>query len=166
VVWSEAAASYLAAVGPRLQSEGYELTTVAADGLDVKVARRRRFEASKFGVAENVFGLAELASADAEAIRSFSATCFRLATQGSGSTVPRALGRAVFCYAVALVHGLDEAIAAEIRSKAPAKHWAANEIPVAVDLDRKEVLYFEKTPLWGAAYYRGFRKTIRSLLVP
>jgi hypothetical protein len=53
-----------------------------------------------------------------------------------------------------------------VREEAPPKHWAANEIPVVYDAATNRLHYFEKTPVWGAAYYKGFRKLIVELLAP
>jgi hypothetical protein len=52
-----------------------------------------------------------------------------------------------------------------IRDTAPQKHWAAAEIPVAFDSATGQVCYFERTPVWGAAYYAGFRREIQRYLV-
>jgi hypothetical protein len=38
------------------------------------------------------------------------------------------------------------------------------EIPVVYDQTLGKLSYFEKTPVWGFAYYRGFRLKIRRLL--
>ena len=37
-------------------------------------------------------------------------------------------------------------------------------MPIVYDETEGRLYYFEKTPIWGAAYYRGFRKKIRQLL--
>jgi hypothetical protein len=39
-------------------------------------------------------------------------------------------------------------------------------MPVVYDAQRDRLFYFEKTPIWGAAYYRGLRKQITDLLAP
>jgi hypothetical protein len=53
-----------------------------------------------------------------------------------------------------------------IKAENPPKHWASAEIPVVFNLRSKELYFFEKTPLWGSAYYDGFRKMIKRLLAP
>ena len=54
--------------------------------------------------------------------------------------------------------------AESVRNDAPPKHRAASEIPVVYDTTQRQLHYFEKTPMWGAAYYKGFRKQIGQFL--
>jgi hypothetical protein len=70
----------------------------------------------------------------------------------------------VWCYAVALTAGLEEETVRDIEEQTPTKHWAAAEIPVVFDTEKNALVFFEKTPLWGAAYYAGFRRTILQYL--
>ena len=67
---------------------------------------------------------------------------------------------AVFSFAVAITENLNPQLAEYIRRTTPPKHWAANELPVVFDLANANLCYFEGTPLWGAAYYAGFRREI------
>jgi len=43
----------------------------------------------------------------------------------------------------------------------PKKHFAAMQMPVIYDLSSNEIFYYEKTPLWGAIYYKHFREYIQ-----
>jgi hypothetical protein len=74
------------------------------------------------------------------------------------------LFESVYCFAVCLVKALDESTADSARSAVPRKHWAAAEIPVAYDHRQGRLCIFEKTPLWGGAYYKGFRNKIDEYL--
>ena len=76
------------------------------------------------------------------------------------------MGGSLTVYAVGLTWTPDEEVASVIRRTSPPKHLSALEIPVIVELEPKRLQYFEKTPLWGAAYWRGLRKTIQQLLPP
>jgi hypothetical protein len=44
------------------------------------------------------------------------------------------------------------------------KLWAAFEMPVLVDLESGRIHSLEKTPIWGAFYFRGFRQLVRETL--
>ena len=55
-------------------------------------------------------------------------------------------------------------MAESIRNVTPKMRWAAAEIPVLFDCITGQLCYFEKTPMWGAAYYRGFRNQIQQFL--
>jgi hypothetical protein len=43
------------------------------------------------------------------------------------------------------------------------KKWAGFSIPVAINSSTKELISFEKNPLWGGIYYPYFRKLITEL---
>jgi hypothetical protein len=162
------AGEFLARAKQRLSGAGFRVEeNVGADGHNFDlVASRKRFELSKFGAAQNFFVFSTLSSVDSAQMREFSSACFRYVTNAQGSAVPRGMGRAVYCYAVAVVPQVDAATSKAVRTQAPGRHWAASEIPVVAELNTGKLHYFEKTPLWGAAYYRGFRRTIRQLLGP
>jgi hypothetical protein len=51
-----------------------------------------------------------------------------------------------------------------IKTEEPPTHWSAGELRVAYDAPHHQLYYYEKTPLWGAAYYSGFRKKIQKYL--
>jgi len=166
----DAEETYLARVADRLRGEGFEVREQVPSAFSPEpfrlVARRRRVEATKLGQAEAVFVLSSFPSIDRSAMREFSRAAFEFATKEAVGGMPRGMGRAVFCYPVAIVPVVDDATSRAVRQEPPTKHFAANEIPVIVDLGTGTLHSFEKTPLWGAAYYRGFRKTIATLLPP
>jgi len=103
-------------------------------------------------------------SLDAGTLRNFSAEAFRCAKLRKTVPLPCGFFESVWCYAVAVTGRLDSAAEQAVRQQAPAKHWAAAEIPVVYDTTRRQLFTFEGTPLWGAAYYAGFRSQIKRLL--
>ena len=74
------------------------------------------------------------------------------------------LFESVYCFAVCLVKALDESTADSVCSAVPRKHWAAEEIPVVYDRRQGRLCFLEKTPLWGAAYCKGFQNQIDKYL--
>jgi len=165
---AEAARAYMAAIAPRFQSAGYELTANIAHegGMFAGVARREKGELTRMGMARNLFLLASFPSIDQQVMRNYTAACFRYATKVDSGAMPRGLGGSLTVYSVGVTRSVDEAFAAGIRRTSPPRHVSALEIPVIVELETRRLQYFEKTPLWGAAYWRGLRKTIQELLPP
>jgi hypothetical protein len=159
---------YLDLVAGRLEAGGFELSRDVASGDRefALVARRRRVEPGKMGIADTTLVFQTLRAVGQGALKDFSAAAFRLASRLGSGGPPRGLGKAVICYAVAVTEQIDDATIAGVRAQAPVKHWAANELPVVVDLSSNTLHYFQRTPMWGAAYYRGFRKTIERYLSP
>lgn len=146
----------------RLAQEGYLVTRdVSLLGHTYKaVAHRSKFQLTKFGNVDSFYVFSEFDSVDAGAVREFSAQAFQYAMLKKSCPLPRGFGEAVVCFAVCMVGGLDDATAEHVRNTVPAKHWAAMEIPVIYDRAGRKLCYFEKTPVWGAAYYKGFRTQI------
>ena len=157
---------YLDAVIPSLSTAGFDcVRDVSYDHQTFPcVARRTRFELTKFGFAETFFVFGERSSLDTAALREFSRTCFRYALRTKRVPLPRGLFESVYCFCVALVERVDKATADAVRNETPTRHWASAEIPVVYETGSSTLHYFEKTPLWGAAYHAGFRKTIQELL--
>lgn len=128
------------------------------------VARRSRFELSKFGMAENFFTFAEIPNLTPEVLRQYTTASFKFANANKKVSLPNGLFVATFCFAVAMTANLHPQLAQYVRETMPASHWGAFELPVVFDLANGNLCYYEKTPLWGAAYYKGFRKEIQSNL--
>lgn len=148
------AASGFAPLAPQIyQPQGYKY-----------VVRRSRFEISKFGNAEYFFTFAEIPNLMPQVLQSYSAAAFKFALKNKSFPLPCGLFEAVFCFAVVITENLHPHLAQSIRDTAPIKHWSAFEMPVVFDLANGGLYYFEKTPVWGAAYYAGFRREIQTNL--
>jgi hypothetical protein len=126
------------------------------------VAHRSRFEISKFGMAETFFTFAEIENIQPPTLQSFAGISFQLGNKNKSAPLPNGFFMSVFCYAVAITERLDPQVADWVRNTSPVKHWAAFEIPIVFDLTSGELCYFQKTPVWGAAYYAGFRREIET----
>lgn len=126
--------------------------------------RRSRLELSKFGNAEYFFTFAEIPNLTPDVLLKYSAAAFRFALNNKSFPLPCGLFEAVFCFAVVITANLHPELADSLRAAEPIKHWSAFEMPVVFDLANGGLHYFEKTPVWGAAYYAGFRREIQSNL--
>jgi hypothetical protein len=122
---------------------------------------RSRFEVSKFGMAEYFFTFAEIPNLVPEVLRAYSNTAFQFAMKNKTNPLPCGFFESVFCFAVAVTANLHPQLADSVRAAEPIKHWSAFELPVVFDLANGGLYYFEKTPVWGAAYYAGFRREIQ-----
>jgi hypothetical protein len=158
--------NWLTATRGRLASAGYVLhDDESFEGRTFQlVGRRTGFEVTKFGFSESFFVFGQFDRLTNEGLRQFSADAFRFAKERRLIPLPCGLFESVWCYAVAISKAVDEQTLTSVRFKTPTRHWAAGEIPIVYDETAGRLYYFEKTPIWGAAYYRGFRKKIRQLL--
>jgi hypothetical protein len=124
------------------------------------VARRTRWELTKFGFSETFFVFNEFETISADTFRRFSSDAFAIAKQSKTIPLPCGLFESVWCFSVAITKHVDDAAVNSVRNDAPTKHWAAAEIPVIFNQGDGRLYYFEKTPIWGVAYYPGFRSQI------
>jgi hypothetical protein len=157
--WLETALRWLSADGFAI-SRGVDFTGRKFEA----VAHRSRIELTKFGNSETFFVFAEMEKLDPNSLSRFTSLAFQYAKQARSVSLPCGFFESVWCFAVCLTGVLDERTVQYVRGTAPAKHWAAAEIPVVYDTARNKLCYYEKTPLWGAAYYRGFRQQISRYL--
>lgn len=156
----DGATRYQQTVATRLEPLGFvELSEAAAEAGALAAFRRRRVEATKFGFWETfVFLFGEGAGPDR------SAEALRVAL-GHKVALPRGLGSGLVVYPVFAVQQASSELLALVGGK-PRKHWAAAEFPVVAELGSGRLLRLEKTPAWGAAYYRRMRQEADELLAP
>jgi hypothetical protein len=160
------AETFLSTVRPRLVSEGFDCQEdVSFDGNKFPLAARRsRFEVTKFGFAETFFVFDAFPEIDMAGLHSFSDTSFRYALSAKTIPLPRGLFEAVFCFPVAVVPQVQASTGETVRNEAPRRHWSSFEMPVIFETASSTLYYYEKTGVWGAAYFAGFRNLIRTLL--
>ena len=125
---------------------------------------RSGFELSKFGMAEYFFTFAEIPNLSPQGLKQFSAASFQFANKNKEVPLPNGLFVATFCFAVAITEDLHPQTAEYVANTTPEKHWSAFEFPVVMDVAQKNLVYFSKTPVWGAAYFAGFRRMIEANL--
>ena len=128
------------------------------------VAHRSRFEITKFGNSETFFIFADIDYLNIDMMRRFSTDAFNFAMKSKTSPLPCGFFESVWSYAVGIGRNVDDMTAQVIKTETPPKHWSAGEMRVAYDAPRHQLYYFDQTPLWGAAYYAGFRKQIQKYL--
>jgi len=128
------------------------------------LAGRCRFELGKFGKLTRFVAVSRSNSVDIARVQDFSARVSKYALDNPGTVLPRGLGGAVFVIPILVSEDFDETVKNWIAKTSPPKHWAAIEFPVLVSTGQGRVYYCRKTPVWGAAYYRGLRKFVKSMI--
>jgi hypothetical protein len=156
--------TYLRQVRARLEGAGYSWTDGAGGFL--AVATRSSFQLTKFGFWETFFVFREHGQLDRASMQRFMREAVAHAFASRSVSLPRGVFAGVATFGIALAQSVDPTLVQAVRSETPPKHWAANEIPVVYDRGTSQLHYFEKTPVWGAAYFKGFRKQIEQFLAP
>lgn len=150
----------------RLAQDGFRIEGNVAWGGQVipAIAHRSGFSFAKFGNYEEFFVFQNIVPLTPQVVQQYSGDAFRFCKGRRSFPLPCGLFEAVGVYAVAITQNLDPATARAIAETAPAKHWGAFEFPAAYDLATGMLHYYQKTPMWGGAYYSGFRKTVQKYL--
>ena len=158
--------TYVQSVLQRLYGQGFKCAENVPYGGQVfsAVCHKGGFEISKFGMFERFFVLQYLSSIDPMSLGRFSSHCFNYATSAKESPLPLGFFAALVCYAVAIVDTVDQATAISITNETPSKHMGAFEFPVIYELSTRRLYYLDRTPLWGAAYFNGFKNEAHRML--
>ena len=163
---ASSSATFLDDLAKRLASAGFSVRRdfdIPQYRLDL-LAGRTKIELGKFGKLTRFVAVSRGNLVDIARVQDFSARVSKYAFDNPGTVFPRGFGGAVFVIPVLVSEDFDETVKNWIAKTSPPKHWAAIEFPVLVSTGQGRVYYCRKTPIWGAAYYRGFRNFVRSMI--
>ena len=129
------------------------------------VAFASAYEVSKFGKMTRIVTVTSMDNvATSDLVKNFSSTAMKFCLDNRDSLLPRGFGGSLLSIPTIVSDGFPEEIKNWMgRNRAP-RHWAAFEFPALVSIVDRQVYYYKKTPLWGAAYYGGFRKFVEEVL--
>jgi hypothetical protein len=157
------AQGYLESTRDRLRRAGFR-EEVSPSGAVLK-ARRREVKFSRFGIVETVVAISNVRSQPGpDQLRAFGADIVRSALEGK-TRIPRGLGSSLVVYPVLVADGMTDELSRFASSYTP-KHWCILEFPVVVEPGSRSLVLLDKTPIWGAAYYRKTRSEAQELLAP
>jgi hypothetical protein len=95
---------------------------------------------------------------DLKKIEEFSKSCYDFALKNHTGW-PRGIQAAVGSIAILQGNDIDDE-AVRFCEKMTKKHWSAFEISVLYRADEKKTIRYKHQPIWGAAYFPFFTKTI------
>jgi hypothetical protein len=159
-------AEFFDELAQRLGGEGFSVTrNVATSGysLDV-IAIRSAFELSKFGKMTRFIIAAAVNPVDAKTVQDYSSKSTKYALDNRDSLLPRGFGGSLLSVPVIVSDDFTDELKKWMTETLTEKHWAAFELPVLVSPKARQIFYCKKTPVWGAAYYKGFHKFVEQEL--
>ncbi|HEX2788705.1 MAG TPA: hypothetical protein VHP32_12480 [Ignavibacteria bacterium] len=139
---------------------GFEEVPVHPQFNALKIFRRTKFEATKFGneavycfvnhVPETITynELSQISSTN------FSYAAGTLMSHYNDGV--RGIGSMLVVFNLFLVEKISQEQYRFSTDYCP-KHFAAAEFPSVLDLSTSNIYYYQKTPVWGWAYYNGYR---------
>ena len=122
------------------------------------VAHAAKTEISKFGFAEYFYVVGSVPESSVAYIRRFSSEAYNYCAKNRKSAVLPGLMSSFFVFPVVLVPALSDIVTRDIEKSSPPKHFGSGEFPIVVDQATNAACFYRGTPLWGAAYYAGFRQ--------
>ncbi|MBM4158947.1 MAG: hypothetical protein FJ216_09255 [Ignavibacteria bacterium] len=130
-----------------------------------RVYHRNRLEASKFSKVDTYCGVKYMGEPlDFAKITGFSSKLFNDSMRArTGGFI--GLGNALVVYPLIVTNGISNQAADFIKNYCT-KHYASFEFPCILDLDTYYLYFYDKTPVWGALYYGGFRTEVMQLFSP
>ena len=143
----------------------FEPISVHADsGID-RAFKRSRFEASKFGTAD-AYSCVKYAEGNATGadLQEFSTKMFDMCSRHR-TGVPLGFGAHLVVYPMLIVDNISVELAGFIKLYCP-KHFGSAEFPSVLDFSTGYLYYYEQTPVWGYAYYAGYRRESYDLYSP
>ena len=158
--------AFLEKLEQRLRSNGFETKrniSLPPYQLDL-LAVKSSWEWSKFGKIARFILVTSMDEVNTETLKDFSSVSTKYALDNRDSLLPRGFGGSLFSFPVIVSEDFEEELKKWMEKSKAKKHWAAAEFPVLISLKDKKIHYSKKTPIWGAAYYRGLRKFVESQL--
>src|SRR6267143_2580174 len=129
------------------------------------VAVTSAYEASKFGKMTRIVPVTSIDNVTTpDLVKDFSSRAMKYCLDNRDSLLPRGFGGSLLSVPTIVSEGFPEEIKKWIGGNRSPRHWAAFEFPVLVSTVDRQIYYYKKTPLWGAAYYGGFRKFVEEVL--
>jgi hypothetical protein len=161
---SERLSSYLGLLDQWLKYYGFgEIKVNEQAGAD-KVYFRERVEATKFGQVSFYICVKHIPNATNDAVRNFSSSMKTLANRHRTGP-PLGFGAMLQVFPLVITENITNELAQFIKTYCP-KHFAASEFPSVVDLSTGYVYYYPSTPIWGYAYYSGYRRDSYNFFSP
>ncbi len=120
-------------------------------GLDTLVIYEEVFKWKWIATKLKIFSFAAYTDRiDEKLIKNYTGKCLQYACKNKKG-LPRGFQNGVVSYSILVSESIDPS-AISFVSKRPDKHWSAFEMPIIVDLSKKELYYYKENILWGALY--------------
>ncbi len=148
-----------------LKYYGFENLNVHADAGADSVFKRSRVEAIKFGKVDFYICTKNIPDAAPESVQEFSSKMFNLANRHR-SGAPLGFGATIQVFPLIITENITNELANFIKSVYCPKHFAASEFPSVIDLNTGYVYFYQTTPVWGYAYYGGYRRDSYNFFSP
>lgn len=157
--------SYLASLDSWMKYYGFEAFSGGEGYHFDRMYHKKSTEISRFGTVDYY---AEVKIFDgnirAEDFQAFSIQSFNYAEKIRKGP-PLGFGGMLVCFPLIVLEKIPMDVYNLLITYCP-KHWASVEFPCVLDIETSNLYYYEKTPVWGMAYYDTHRKQVYQYFSP
>ncbi len=145
---------------------GFTPLAIPVDSGLERFYKMTRMEASKFGKNDRYVGVKFMPNVS---INDYKESAFkvygvsRIDRQFKGIL---GFGSMMTTYPLLITENISTELASFAKSYSPLRSRATVEFPSVLDLTSTNLFYSQKTPIWGALYYAGFRREVYSYFSP
>ena len=159
--------NYLQQLDRNMAENGFRIANPPFPGEGIaRIYHNRKGVLTKFSIVDTFCPVKYLPTIRSiEELAGFSAVSYDFGLRNKG-WLPRGLGGCLGVYPLLVTDQVPPDLRSFVTRHYCPKHWAAFEFPVVLELPSKAIFFYEETPLWGAAYYHGFRKEVKKLFLP
>lgn len=111
---------------------------------------------SKFGKVDSYIFIKHFSAVDANTLVQYSTKMYGHASKHRAG-MPLGFGAMLVVFPLIITDKISNEAYNAVMQYCP-KHFAAAEFPSIFDLSTEYLYYYDKTPVWGMAYYDGYRR--------
>lgn len=135
---------------------GFEEIKVHAEAGTDLVFKKSEVKASKFGKVDEYCCIKYFKEINAEEFCAYSTKMFDLSMKHRSGTA-LGFGAMLQVFPLIITGQISNDVYQKVMNYCP-KHFAAAEFPSVLDLSTGYLYYYNETPMWGYAYYDGYRR--------
>ena len=157
--------TYLTSLDERMKNFGFD----AYSGGDAyhfdRIYHKKATQLTRFGNVDTYsFVKCIESNCTAKTLETFSKVSFDYG-QKSRQGAPLGMGAMLVVFPLIALEKIPQDVYQFLINYCP-KHWAAVEFPSVLDIETSNLYYYEKTPLWGMAYFATHRKEVYNYYSP
>ncbi len=140
--------------------DNYDALTIENLGsFETRIAYESKFELKWFASKLKIFSFFSYSEKiDVETIQRYSKLCFEHSRKNY-TGLPRGIQNGFVSFAVLISNSVDSDAITYVKNRYK-KHFSAFEMPVIINLEKEQIIFYNETPIWGGLYYNFLREYI------
>ena len=150
---------YIQKISKKFSDDHLKVSNEEINGINTIVGYKTEFRWSWFATKLHIFGMVgTIDKITKQDIDKFSKACIEHGERNMKGM--RGMQQGAVSFAVLASDNVQQDAIDWVKEPSP-KHFALMEFPVIYDLKEDKLYYCEKTPMWGAIYFKFFRNFVK-----